>query len=162
MSDYKLGASTSSVTRRADGATVPNDSGNHDWVAYQLWLAEGNTPDPHQSADEMVAAAKQTIADERFIRETAGTIVGGVAVFTDRTTQMKLTGAAIRAQRDTAYTVNWKQSDGTYVELNATQLIAIGDAVGDYVQACYDRESVVLDALMAGTYTDAMLSEGWP
>lgn len=118
------------------------------------------------TAATKAAAAKQVtieaIASARYDRETAGTTVGGVPVFTDRTTQMKLTGASMRAQHNAAYTVNWKQSDGTYVALDATQLIAIGDAVGDYVQACYDRESVLLDALEIGAYTDAMLAEGWP
>lgn len=25
---------------------VPNDMGNRDWVAYQAWLTDGNTPTP--------------------------------------------------------------------------------------------------------------------
>ncbi|WP_311968581.1 DUF4376 domain-containing protein [Pseudomonas baltica] len=115
-----------------------------------------------ESADYIAKDRIQKIADERFLRETAGTAVSGVAVLTDRTTQMKLTAAAVRAQRDASYSVNWKQSDGKYIELSATQLVAIADAVGDYVQACYDREAVLLSALTDGTYADAMLVEGWP
>jgi len=29
---------------REDGAWIPPDPANRDWVAYQEWLAEGNTP----------------------------------------------------------------------------------------------------------------------
>ena len=127
----------------------------------------GNIDWSHLStAATKAAAAKQAtieaIASARYDHETAGTTASGVAVFTDRTTQMKLTGAAIRAERDPSYSVDWKQSDGTYVELSAVQLIAIADAVGDYVQACYSREAVLLAALADGSYTDAMLVEGWP
>lgn len=39
-------ASLQTVKRLSDGAHIPNDPRNMDWVEYQLWLAEGNTPLP--------------------------------------------------------------------------------------------------------------------
>lgn len=42
---YKL--SLGGVIRSSDGAFIPNDPGNFDWIQYQQWLeTEGNTPDP--------------------------------------------------------------------------------------------------------------------
>ena len=38
--------STSSVVRDADGAFIPSDPRNTDWLIYQAWLAEPNTPNP--------------------------------------------------------------------------------------------------------------------
>jgi hypothetical protein len=44
MTDYKL--TRFGVLRIADGAFVPNDIRNTDWMTYQAWLAGQNTPDP--------------------------------------------------------------------------------------------------------------------
>ena len=43
---YTLIANSTSVTRDADGATIPADPRNADWQVYQAWLAAGNTPNP--------------------------------------------------------------------------------------------------------------------
>lgn len=51
MAAYQLIASAAgnpiqTVLRREDGAVIPYDDGNRDYVAFQAWLAEGNTADP--------------------------------------------------------------------------------------------------------------------
>jgi hypothetical protein len=37
----------SSVTRDADGASIPADEANTDYQAYLAWVAEGNAPNPY-------------------------------------------------------------------------------------------------------------------
>lgn len=34
------------ILRLPERAWIPNDSMNSDWIAYQEWLGEGNTPLP--------------------------------------------------------------------------------------------------------------------
>lgn len=37
---------TDIIIRLADNAFIPADPANNDFVAYQQWLSEGNTPEP--------------------------------------------------------------------------------------------------------------------
>jgi hypothetical protein len=46
MAEYQLTQFTE-VIRTSDGATIPADPANRDYVEYQAWLASGKTPDPY-------------------------------------------------------------------------------------------------------------------
>lgn len=46
MAEYRL-TETDAVIRTADGAWIPNDPANRDWVEYQQWLEDGGVPDPY-------------------------------------------------------------------------------------------------------------------
>jgi hypothetical protein len=46
MADYQQMRDSTSVLRRADNATIPDDPANRDRQEYEAWLAEGNVPDP--------------------------------------------------------------------------------------------------------------------
>lgn len=119
------------------------------------WIDENDIP-------VLVADLTALIASTRFDHEVAGTVVNGLSVSTDRTTQNKLTGAALQANRNADYTVDWKLSDGSFVALTSSAILALSDGVCNYVQACYSREAVLLAALSNGSFTEAMLREGWP
>jgi len=52
---YKL---MDSGVRRSDGACIPEAESNRDWKMYQEWLAEGNTPEPQYTEQELIDKAQ--------------------------------------------------------------------------------------------------------
>jgi hypothetical protein len=48
------------------------------------------------------------------------------------------------------------------VDLNAEQIIGLASTVRAHVQACFDREAELLEALAEGTLTPEMIDTGWP
>lgn len=51
------------------GGLIPNSDTNPDWIEYQAWVAEGNTPDPEFTDSEI---DEQRIAE---IKESAGNAI---------------------------------------------------------------------------------------
>ena len=46
LNDPLTGGISETILRVEDQAYIPNDPANRDRQQYELWLAEGNTPDP--------------------------------------------------------------------------------------------------------------------
>lgn len=101
------------------------------------------------------------IAGRRYQAETGGITVNGMPLDTGRDSQALVTGAALAAVIDPNYTCQWKTAGG-FIDMSAQQIIALASAMRAHVQACFDREAALLDALAAGTYTDEQLDQGWP
>ncbi|WP_312903869.1 DUF4376 domain-containing protein [Stutzerimonas nitrititolerans] len=117
------------------------------------------------TAEQLAEQARQSqvaaIAARRWQAETAGITVNGIAIDTGRDSQALITGAAVSAMLDPAYSVRWKTPAG-FIDLEGQQIIAMATTVRAHVQACFDREADLLEALADGTFADAMLEEGWP
>lgn len=105
-------------------------------------------------------AARAAIAARRWQAEVGGLTIAGMHVHTDERTRTNILGAYQEAVEDPAYTVQWKGSDGAFVTLNASTIIAVAKAIRAHVQACFEREAVLLAALEAGEPYD--LDAGWP
>ena len=150
------------VIRLSDGASIPADESNADYEAFLAWEAEGGVPIPVQPAPYYTltdgvwvadlagakTAKKQEIASARYAAEIAGVTVGGVTIRTDRESQALITGAALKATQDAAYTCTWKAESG-FVTLNAATVLAVADAVRTHVQTCFDAEAakcILIDA----------------
>ncbi|UWF51994.1 DUF4376 domain-containing protein [Pseudomonas sp. N3-W] len=101
------------------------------------------------------------IANERFRREASGLTVDGLIIETTRDSQALIASTGLSAVLDPDYRCNFKTVTG-FVEIGATQIIAIAKSVRAHVQACFDRELALLHAVEAGEYSDKMLAEGWP
>lgn len=125
------------------------------------WVIGADGEITKQPLPEAVQDAVQLIAHTRFQHETAGIAINGIAIDTGRDSQALITGATLSAVLDPNYVCTWKAVSGP-VELTAEQLISVATAVRAHVQACFDREGALLVAVAEGSYTAAMLNEGWP
>ena len=126
------------------------------WQGEWVKLSEPPAPPPEPAPDWPAL-----IAARRYTAEMSGTTVQGMAIATDDRSQGLITGAALAAMLDAAYSIRWKTTEG-FVELTGAQIIGVASAVRGYVQACFDREADLLAAVADGTITAAMIDEGWP
>jgi hypothetical protein len=125
-----------------------------------IWRKVGNEiikePFPQVAPDYA-----RSVAAERYEREDSAVSVDGLSIATSRESAGLIYGAGLSAMLDPDYRCNFKTLDG-FVEIGAQHILAIAKAVRAHVQACFDREFQLLQAVEAGTYVDAMLKEGWP
>lgn len=63
---YTLTPLPNTIYREADGAFIPMDPQNLDYVAYQRWVAEGNTPKPYS---EVAPSERRPVPLTRFNRK---------------------------------------------------------------------------------------------
>lgn len=135
------------ITRTADGAVIPADPENRDYLAYLAWAAN-NTPDPAPAVSlyDVAAAA-------RYDAEISGISLNGTPILTDRQSQALINGAVSLCERDPTRLIRFKTGSNVFVTLDATTVFAIGVAVGGHVQACFAREAEVSAEIAAGTLT---------
>lgn len=72
---FKLLRNSTSVLRLADGATIPDDERNIDRQKYQLWIGEGNAPEP---ADPEPPPTQDELDAEAAKRDTAIAALAGL------------------------------------------------------------------------------------
>lgn len=148
MAGYQLGDG-GAIIRKEDGAIIPADPDNSDYQAFLAW-SEFNTPDPVPAASLFVVAG-----EARYRAETSGIVVGGSEILTDRQSQALINGAVSFVQLNPTATVRFKIATATFRTLNAGQVIAIGVAVAQHVQACFAREADVAAEIATGVLTTA-------
>ena len=116
---------------------------------------------PEKTFDELKAQKKQDIATARYDAETGGCTVDGVRIATDRGSQALLTAAVVTARLDPEFKTRWKCADGYFVDLNAMQLRAIGDAVIAHVERCFAREGELCEQIDAAQTPEDLAAIKW-
>lgn len=108
------------------------------------------------------------IAAERYNREISGITWNGYGIATDRESQQKMSDER-SVVKDGLRTdgKGWKCLDlesgvATFRPTTNAEILEITEAAYRYVSTCFDREGELLQAVEGGSYTDSMLSEGWP
>ena len=95
------------------------------------------------AADELACAKakkKAELAAARYVAEIAGMKSGKLTIRTDRKSQALITGAALQAIDNPAYSCQWKTESG-FVMLDAKTILDVARAVRAYVQTCFDKEA---------------------
>lgn len=111
-----------------------------------LAIVAGWLPAPVAADLYAYAAAK------RYAVETAGIVISGMSVMTDRQSQSLITGAYNYVDANPDVTVQFKTASG-FVELTATQVRAVANAVAAHVQASFAAEGAIDQEIIAGTIT---------
>jgi len=98
---YKLLPNNSAILRTTDGACIPPDSKNSDYIAYLSWLSEGNIPTPADAtqATELNASILEQISSleatqHRAVRE----YISGDATAQERVISINASIAALRSK----------------------------------------------------------------
>ncbi|PWD68401.1 hypothetical protein DF215_16110 [Pectobacterium versatile] len=105
---------------------------------------------------------RDAIALSRYERETAGITFNGNQFHTTDRSKTMLCGAAIKCLRDENKTFNWKTIDGKFIDLSSADILALHDAVIDYVESCFSREQSLINSLLQNELTAEMIDESWP
>lgn len=131
-----------------------------DWPetpASLLSVVAGWSPEPAPVDLNAYAASK------RYAVETGGIVVNGVHIATDRASQSMITGAYNYVQANPEVTVKFKTAAG-FVELTASQMVAVANAVGAHVQASFAAEGEVNAQIIAGAITTSAEIDAfaWP
>lgn len=123
------------------------------------WIIRKLVPDP-ETLEEAKTRKASDIAKWRWENETGGVTVLGITVATDRESQALITGAVLQAMADREYTCRWKTAAG-FMGLSNEGIIAVGAAVRQHVQACFDREAALLDAVDVRTDIESVMAIEW-
>lgn len=127
----------------------------------ELWARKAEEWEHHVPTLEEAKARKLAeLAAARYAAEIAGVSVGSAKVRTDRESQAMLTGAALQAVEDPAYTCRWKTENG-FVQLDAEQIKIVAKAVRAHVQAQFDREAALTAQVEAAETIEAVEAISW-
>jgi hypothetical protein len=142
---------------------TPRAEGEHAYVVADDalgqvgWRVRDGVPIPPDTPvlEDVKIDKTAEIAAARFAEETGGLVYSGMKIDTSRESQALITGAALQATMDSGYACHWKTGAG-FVELDAAAILAVAVAVRTHVQACFDKEAGLLDAVTAaGTIEEA-------
>jgi len=119
-------------------------------------------PVTEPTLDELKSAKRNEIANARYEAERAGMLFGGVVVKTDDISQSKITGAVLSALEDPEYSIaDWKVNDGTFIVLSNAQILELGRALRNFVQAQFTKERMLSALIDTATTREEVEAISW-
>jgi hypothetical protein len=123
---------------------APDDDAPMSNEVRALLQAGGYTIEAYAEPMPDAAALRAYAAVARWRKEIAGISVGGLTVATDDRSKALIQGAYLQAQRDAAFTAQWKTASGTFMSIGSADIEAIALAVASHIQACFAKEAEVV------------------
>lgn len=162
------------VINTSTGQMIPNDATNGQWVAYQAWVAAGNSPDPvaSEALTRTRSLAYRQVAQEAdtemtaFLAELSPTSISMAMV-------MRMVDEARRAAADGSPTaanyplLDALRADGQYASIAAasTGVLARWDAIKDdlgAIEAQRWKAFVGIAAASNASEVDTAATVTWP
>jgi len=117
------------------------------------------------SLDDVKSRRMAELAALRYQHETAGIILSGMTIATDRESQALITGAYCTSLLNPSVLIDWKAETG-WIQIDAATITRIAGAVASHVQACFSAERVHAEAIAALEASEAVaaydMTTGWP
>ncbi len=114
-------------------------SPEHVWCPLDLvWLAPIAKP-----LNEVKAAMWAKVKQARAAAEYGGFTWDGSTFDSDPISQARITGAVTLAQTNPAFSIGWTLADNSVRTLSAADMIAVGVALGQHVNACHEKARVL-------------------
>ncbi|QPC87145.1 DUF4376 domain-containing protein [Mesorhizobium sp. NBSH29] len=92
-------------------------------------------------------------AKRRWEIETGGLSFAGATIATDAQSQTKVLGARVAADADPNFTTQWKAAGGEFIQLNASAIIAISNAVLNHISTCFSAEAEIMGQIATNDIT---------
>lgn len=138
--------------------SIPDDPTSDVLADINIELADIEAP---KTLAEIKVAYKQRIASARWQAETSGLEFNGFIIATDRESQSLINSAVTSTLLDPTYTVKWKMANG-FVGLDAQMIQAVGMAVRDHVQSCFNKEAELYIAIDDAESAEGLAAVVWP
>jgi len=138
---------------------APNDAPPPGWLH---WVPGENKQVGDAEALIKAKGVKWTqIKQARITAEYAGFTWYGSTFDSDAISQQRITGAVSLAMLDSAFTIDWTLKDNTVRTMNATDMIAVGVALGTHVATQFSHGQALRAQIEAATDQAGVESVVW-
>ncbi len=165
MSLYRL-TQQSSIIRTSDNTVIPNDPANSDYQQYQLWLSQGNVPDPvplSDLANNQIQIIKnsynQAISNNVTYTNSVGTFEYQTDVNSRNNILSTITGFSL------ANTVPpnfyWRSANNVNVPFTLTELQELAQAMLSQGWTAFEKRTTLIDQILSANTANTITSVVW-
>jgi len=102
------------------------------------------------------------LADDRWKAEVSSVQIYGASINTDRGSRAALNSANLALQTGAVQSVSWKAANETWLDLDATEMTSVVQAVALHVETCFNTEKQLVALVKAATTIEAVEAIKWP